>query len=124
MSPLLLKSEENIKSAELLIKYEMYSSSIHCSYYSLVQRMLCFIEPDFGTDSSEGDNAHITLLNNCAKSLEFKSLSREIISDFKSQVNQLKRTRRSSDYKEKIFSKDESEQALQLSKKTQIVLIF
>jgi uncharacterized protein (UPF0332 family) len=122
MSPLLLKSQENIKSAELLINNEMYSSSIHCSYYSLVQRMLCFIEPDFGTDSSEGDNAHITLLNNCAKSLAFKNLSRESISDFKSHVNQLKRTRRQADYKVQIFSKNESVQALQLSQKTQLVL--
>lgn len=40
---LMLKFEQNLKSAKMLIENEFYASSVHCSYYALFQFMLCKI---------------------------------------------------------------------------------
>jgi uncharacterized protein (UPF0332 family) len=122
MSPLLTKSDENINSAELLVNYGYFTSSIHCSYYSLLQRMMYFIEPDFGDNATEGKDSHNRILDLCVKSLQYKNTDKRTIDEFKNNVTQFKRQRRQADYKHNQFNETKSRKAITVSKSLQKIL--
>jgi hypothetical protein len=56
MSHLLTKSMQNLESADILINANMFSSSVHCSYYSCLQLCKHVLISDMGMTFAEVEN--------------------------------------------------------------------
>lgn len=125
MSDWKLKSEKNIKGAELLIRNSLCSSSVHCSYYSNVQLMLHILFNDFGKSESEIEDEakqgsidekgyHNWLKNTITRELFTRDFM--IVRDFNNLFGQLKALRVKGDYKNIIISKNKAVDAVGFSK--------
>jgi len=116
MSILLQKSGFNFDSAQLLIKNNYYAPSIHCFYYSCLQKLLHILYHKLQKSETElillqnnsAKGSHEIAINEVYKSFESnKSLAREFVS----QMNQLKKLRVEADYKEVEILIDKSQKA-------------
>jgi len=121
MSDWKLKSEKNIKSAELLIRNSLCSSSVHCSYYSNVQLMLHILFTDLGKTEIEIENDakqgsidekgyHNWLKNTITRELVERDFM--IVRDFNNFFGQLKALRVKGDYKNSIINKNKATDAV------------
>jgi hypothetical protein len=127
MSYLLNKSGFNLDSAEILIKETYFAPSVHCSYYSCVQKMLYIIYSQLGqTEQSlknESDRSelgsHEFMISTITKAIRSKSGNMRV---FNNEINQLKKLRRDSDYREIQISFDQGSQALKKAKEIQSIL--
>jgi len=131
MSDWKLKSKMNIKGAELLIRNSLYSSSVHCSYYSNVQLMLHILFTDFGKTEREIENDakqgaadekgyHNWLKNTITRELMKRDYM--IVRDFNNFFGQLKALRIKGDYKNLIIKKNKAADAVELSKSINEIL--
>ncbi|WP_320051960.1 HEPN domain-containing protein [uncultured Acetobacteroides sp.] len=125
MSFLLQKSEENIKSAEHLIAQGCYTSSIHCSYYACIQRMLNIFYTVKGydhktlkgiTDKIGGKGLHEKYINLLLCEFSTKKLNKEK-ADFLIRIETLRQKRNNADYFNKaLLTRQESEEVLRKTK--------
>lgn len=131
MSDWKIKSGKNINGAELLIKNSLFSSSVHCSYYSNVQLMLHILFNDFGKSESEIENEakqgsidekgyHNWLKNTITRELVKRDFM--IGRDFNNFFGQLKALRVKADYKNTIIEKNKANDAVSFSKKINQIL--
>ena len=131
MSNWKLKSESNIKGAELLIRNSLYSSSVHCSYYSNVQLMLHILFTDFNKSEDEIESEskqgsidekgyHNWLKNTITRELFMKDAM--IVRDFNNFFGQLKALRVKADYKNSIINKNKASDAVGFSKSINEIL--
>jgi len=131
MSNWKLKSKNNIKGAELLIRNSLYSSSVHCSYYSNVQLMLHVLFTDFNKSENEIESEskqssidekgyHNWLKNTITRELITRDFM--IVRDFNNLFGQLKALRVKGDYKNIIISKNKAVDAVGFSKNINEIL--
>jgi uncharacterized protein (UPF0332 family) len=125
MSNWKLKSEKNIKGAELLIRNSLCSSSVHCSYYSNVQLMLHILFTDIGKSESEieSDAKQGSIDENGYHNWLKNTITRELITrdfmivrDFNNFLGQLKALRVKGDYKNSIINERKATDAVGFSK--------
>jgi hypothetical protein len=134
LSHLSSKSSANLNASSLLIENELYASSVHCSYYAMLQHMTCKLTLSLGISfvelsvKSEDDErtSHKYILEETIRALTLKAnslthLQRNIkIRDFqmlKRSVKGLKALRVESDYHDVFIDKSKSDEALHESKK-------
>lgn len=119
MSILVVKSEENLSSAKILIANECFNSSVHCSYYSSVQLMIHLLLNRFdftqeklaSSAKSENKGSHVYAKNFLFKKMaemdkRFKAI------DFNRLVGELKNKREQADYHEVEVDSDFSQNAI------------
>ncbi len=131
MSHLKHKSEENLKSANLLISESLYSPSIHCAYYACVQYMLHILHTKYSMTQTEIEreqkensielNAgfHAWLINKfCLLLMANKEAARKNESRiFYNDIINLKSTRIHADYNHLEISKLKSTDSLMTAEK-------
>jgi uncharacterized protein (UPF0332 family) len=126
MSYLLQKSQENIISAEHLIAQGCYTSSIHCSYYACIQRMLNIFYTVKGYDNKKlkgitdkilgKKGIHEKYIDLLLIEFSTKKLNKEK-TDFLIRIETLRKTRNKADYFNRVLStKQESEDVLRKTK--------
>lgn len=110
------KSEFNIDGAELLISNNLYAPSIHCSYYSVFQSMICiycskngmsFEEYSVEAKAHQG-SSHNHLIRGFCSLVADKRASRFL----KRKIDDLKASRIKSDYDDFQVDSDFSVRAL------------
>ena len=118
------KSQENIKSATLLIEKEYSAASVHCSYYSCIQIMLHVLRSDFKKseeditqESDEGSRDshgfHNWIQNYLFKEVSNREKDARIALDFYNLLGSLKGIRIRADYKINVIGKKEASKALE-----------
>lgn len=124
MSHLSIKSSQNLSASTLLIDNKLYASSVHCSYYAMLQHMTCKLKDSWGITFKELGNrskadkkkSHEFLIKG---SLDIIELNRNsfVKREVSNLIKDLKTYREESDYHEIEIIKDKSELALELSNK-------
>lgn len=119
--PWLRKSTEYYSSSNKLINESFFNSSIHCSYYSVMQMMYHTLSEELGYDenyirmeSTKSKSSHEWLLTKIVKLIrDFES--EEIALDYYEKVLKLKRCRVAADYYTKQYSLKEAQKNRQRS---------
>lgn len=117
------KSIDNLNASNLLISNKLYASSVHCSYYAMLQHMTCKLKDCWNitftelSNKSKADkkNSHEFLIKSSLDIVEMNknSFTKRAI---KKQIYDLKTFREESDYHEIEILEVKSIQALDLSK--------
>jgi hypothetical protein len=102
------KSEQNLKAAENLKDSKFHASSVHCSYYSLVQRCSVIFckennkKPNqiIGICKKQKIGVHVFLMEEIMKLLQLKGKSEDEARAFQAKFEDLKKFRNKSDYKD------------------------
>jgi hypothetical protein len=130
MSHLSTKSKNNLLASSLLIKEDLHSSSVHCSYYAMLQHMTCKmknrLEISYETiiSNSKGPGSHnyvigetMNILKNNIKDYDviLKNVELTNIQKLKSSIGDLKLLRVHSDYHNLEIDSTKSSKALKLS---------
>lgn len=131
---LLSKSDQNKSSAELLIENDKYAASIHCSYYSSIQVILHLIEvnkDDFETlridinkplAKRKRRGKHLGIHQIYFEFLKSVICDEETRYDTLNDLEKLKLYRKRSDYENRNIEKELAQEALDLSKKINLLL--
>lgn len=127
MSHLIDKSITNSIAAKLLHQKALYSSVIHCSYYSCVQLMKhTWLNSMNRTDdelkrlyNSYKTGSHNVLINEIVNFISTKFQNHK---DFNIYILQLKRLRTLADYEEYFIDFESSEKSISLSKLSKKIL--
>lgn len=109
MSNILKKSQENLIAAQDLIDKRRFTSSVHCSYYSVFQLMKYILHHKFSYDYNDqncnsGQDSHDAILTKIMQSCTRETFRR----DFRDYFNHVKRERKRADYEISMFSDIES----------------
>ncbi|ADQ79031.1 hypothetical protein Palpr_0880 [Paludibacter propionicigenes WB4] len=118
MSRLLEKSKFNIDAAEVLIKEYLYAPSVHCSYYSCLQRIKSILPDYYAISFSQIDlnvrtgteNEHGYLIRFISEEIR-RNFGFEEYVLFKRNIGDLKEFRIHSDYKDIEITSDQSNKA-------------
>lgn len=114
-SQLSIKSAQNINASSMLIENNLHASSVHCSYYGMFQFMTCKLshakEISFDTIriNAKGPGSHNYVISEIIDFLKEKELStalneiqknvvRTNLQKLKGRINDLKNSRKQSDY--------------------------
>lgn len=114
---------DSLTSAQNLIDNKMYTSSVHCSYYSTFQMMKfvlahkCAISYDT-QDKQVGNSSHTFIITEIINNCKNPTLSRKI----KNKFDVLKSNRVDADYHDVMFSDIESLDCIDLSKSIQSLI--
>jgi hypothetical protein len=119
MSKLNEKSKFNIAAAELLIEKDLYAPSIHCSYYSCLQKIKSTFPSFFGITYNQIDiniasgnkNEHTYLISFIEEQI-FSNVGDFEFRNFHNNIKDLKQFRVESDYKNIEVTSDQSKKAL------------
>ncbi|MFA5832160.1 MAG: HEPN domain-containing protein [Bacteroidota bacterium] len=131
MSHILNKSEQNLKAAGELILIERYASSVHCSYFSIIQLYLHALLKEIGiTFEEDSDEEHTLHSNRLSKSKHadaFKIIHEKINDKhlkFQHYTNfkDLQQFRTSSDYFNTEIKKNSAESAQNICKNIKGIL--
>lgn len=120
MSRLLEKSKFNIDAADVLIKKHLYAPSVHCSYYSCLQRIKSILPEYYDIFFNQIDlnvragteNEHGYLIRFISEQIHQNFRSEEYAL-FKRNIGDLKEFRIHSDYKDIEITSDQSNKAYQ-----------
>lgn len=122
MSEVIIKSNENYKSGLILKRNKLYSSSIHCFYYSCVQTMIHILieilhknETEIESEArNSGSTFHNWLINKIY--MEHKKIDRNKSLQFQRKIYKLKKIRVESDYKNIKIDYNKSDRSEKISK--------
>jgi len=122
MSKLREKSKFNLDAAEVLITKNLYAPSVHCSYYSCLQRIKSILPDFFGVSYQQIDinvssgklNEHSYLIQYISKQI-YTNIGYNEYVDFKRNIGDLKEFRIHSDYKDIEVTWDQSSKAYRLA---------
>lgn len=131
MSELKLKSSENFKSSDILIKQRLFASSVHCSYYSCIQNMLHILRSDFKKTEEQIDSEskagsqdesgfHNWIINFFIR--EFFIRNHRDGREFSNFIGQLKGFRIKSDYKNSKINPTIAKDSLALANQINSIL--
>jgi uncharacterized protein (UPF0332 family) len=124
MPELLKKSIQNFSAASLLIENELYASSVHCSYYSCLQKLKNVISRAYNIEYDELENERRRLNR---KNISRNLATHEFLIDRKlldlirrerkdhrliNEINDIKLYRTTSDYDNVAISCTEAEAVL------------
>lgn len=115
MANMKLKSNENIQAAEILVSSNMFSSSIHCYYYSALQlsmHILCnFHGVDYAKQNAEskGRDSHHYTVESTASFLEKENTFYKI--DYNKNISALKMLRKRADYSDTLIVENDIKKA-------------
>lgn len=118
------KSDQNILASSVLIQNNCCNSSIHSTYYSIIQLIIfVLVESNVWTLEeinihTNGKGSHNWLFKEVQKQISDR-LERKTIND---QLQELKKARNNADYKEKIYGQKEAKKALQKAKNIELSL--
>lgn len=105
------KSDENLNAARLLVENNMYASSIHCFYYSILQLSkyildkYCGISYEQQDENFQGKDSHNAIIKILGQKLGAKNRFYKL--DYMSNLNNLKKLRKTADYSNnQILSND------------------
>lgn len=110
------KSEENLSAADLLIINNMYTSSVHCSYYAGLQfskyvlANKCGIGYEDQEQNSKGKDSHYFVSDNTGRALDRMGEHIGFI-DYNKFFNKLKKLRKKADYSEELIKCNEAKKA-------------
>ncbi|WP_195585368.1 hypothetical protein [Parabacteroides goldsteinii] len=113
------KSLDNFDAARLLIDNQIYSPSVHCSYYAVYMFSMhvlchkCNISYENQEKESKGRDSHFYVIDNVAKDLDKKNHTYML--DFFCWYNKLKKLRKQSDYLNQIIKNNEANKAYKLA---------
>lgn len=102
VSAMQAKSDENYKAGEVLVEKSYYSASVHCFYYSVLQKMKyvlcekCGISYEEQESNSQGKGSH----NYLRDQVRSKITDRTDKKEFKRTFDNLKSNRKMADYEE------------------------
>lgn len=130
MSVFLNKSEQNLNAATKLIELELNASSIHCSYYSCLQRMLYIKTEKLGEQpetllkraKAEDTGSHNIITNEIKQAISSKNSNYSEQQAFSNTLALLKRNRIEADYQPIEINKSKSSASLELAKKINTIL--
>lgn len=125
MSELANKSNYNLSSAELLYSNNLHAPSVHCAYYSCFQKMCDILIEFYGytadslysESSRNGIGSHEFIINKTFQNLTAKNNNYSESQQFKRQIEDFKRKRVDSDYKESVIDHTKSSASIALAKK-------
>jgi hypothetical protein len=130
MSILKKKSYENQNSAQILLSNNLFSSSIHCSYYSCLQLMKHILFEEGLTETelkSRQDasrrNLHEFLINHFIEGLRQNNLYRQYRNSIV-KLPDLKYLRVNADYKEQEMRESDAQFAIDLANRISSDLKF
>lgn len=120
MSFLNNKSEFNLDGAQLLINNNLYAPSVHCSYYSVFQKLKYkyVLKKNISYDDltqmilSDSRNTHKYVIEEFCNFIQDRYKKREL----RNKINDLKAFRVESDYEDLEINYDKSNLALTKSK--------
>jgi len=114
------KSEDSFKATNKLIKYSLYNTSVHCSYYSCIQLSLFIICDKLGIEEEEINNksqdsgSHNYIINTISIAIREKLSNREG-RKFSDNISRLKKRRIVADYKTILIDMAEANSLRQLA---------
>ena len=122
MNAIRLKSHENFTSGLLLKKNKLYSSSIHCFYYSCIQTMIHILLDNLHKTESEiesesfnsGKTFHNWIINKIY--YEHRKINRNKSLQTQRKMYKLKKLRVEADYKNVRIEYDKSDRSEKISK--------
>jgi hypothetical protein len=125
MSELANKSNHNLTSAEMLFKNNLHAPSVHCAYYSCLQKMCDILIEIYGytADSLYNESSrnkigsHDFIINKTFQNLVGKSNNNSENQQFKRNLEDFKRKRVDADYKECVIDQTKSSVSIELAKK-------
>lgn len=109
------KSTENLSAAKLLIDNNMFTASVHCSYYAGFQMSkyilahYCNISYTRQEEEAKGKDSHFYIMNELSDSLS--SINRFYYIDYNKYYNALKMLRKKADYSEIFITDHEAQKA-------------
>jgi hypothetical protein len=116
------KSDINLLAAEELIKLNYHAPSVHCSYYSVVQKctVICCLElkktvgefKSMGSQWKGKGGSHVFLYQQIRNQFKSKRDYREDLREFENNFQDLKKYRNKSDYEDFPITSSESNDAL------------
>ena len=127
---LIQKSEQNFSSAKVLIDNQMYNSSVHCSYYSCFQIVICIIGDDYNykeyqewvrkkkENNSKKTGNHDFSIHKVCELIKYS----EDVAGFNNGINQLKALRNKADYRNNLIGNNGSGKAYKMAKKINQIL--
>ncbi|MFZ4543420.1 MAG: hypothetical protein ACOYOA_05180 [Saprospiraceae bacterium] len=104
MSHLLTKSMQNLESADILINANMFSASVHCSYYSCLQLIKHVLTSDLGMTIADiekmtaGKSSHNAIINRAYDALLYYKLNEVDAINLRTNISKLKMQRIKADY--------------------------
>lgn len=118
------KSDQNILASSLLIQNNCCNSSIHSTYYSIIQ-LIIFVLVESNVWTLEEINIHTK--EKGSHNWLFREVQMQISNRIKrkqinDQLQDLKTARNNADYKEKIYGQKEAKKALQKAKDIELSL--
>ena len=130
MPKLLEKSKFNIDAARVLIDENLHAPSVHCSYYSCLQKIKSILPAFFGITYEQIDkevssgnlNEHSYLIRYISEQIHH-NLGFIEYRDFKNKIGDLKEFRVESDYKNIEITSDQSEKAYRKATEINVFLL-
>lgn len=116
MSVFRKKAEENLSAAGLLIGNNMFSSSVHCSYYACFQfskyvlANSCGLGYEKQEHESKGKDSHY-YVPNCISNSLLKMTYQIAYADYNKWYSKLKRLRKKADYLQDVITSKEATEA-------------
>ena len=120
-----LKADENFEAAKLLITNTMYSTSIHCLYYSCFQLSKFALNKNGITYDdqerlSKGLDSHHYIITETANQIDPKSHLGYL--DYNYNMSRLKKMRRKADYTNAKISLSEAEKACSMAESVRKII--
>lgn len=113
------KAEENLESAQILINAKQYTTSIHCSYYAVLEYMKYMLAKTERTpieyekqNNNKGGDTHTFVLDEIKNRIKNPKNART----FAQEVRFLKAERVQADYELRSFTDEESLDCMQNAK--------
>ncbi|MFZ4543418.1 MAG: hypothetical protein ACOYOA_05170 [Saprospiraceae bacterium] len=122
MSHLLTKSMQNLESADILINANMFSASVHCSYYSCLQLCKHVLISDMGMTFADiekianGSSSHKSIIKIVYDDLVFIKRKSYAARNLNRNINRLKISRIKADYGDELLEYHDSIYCLKLAK--------
>lgn len=125
-----LKSQQSLKSSETLLNHDLYSNSIHCSYYCIVQLLYQIISEELGMSQEEIERSitydkattHKWVINKTIFLMRRLPLNKILVKNLNSDINILKENRVRADYSEILADEDLAKKSLENTKKIKKIL--
>ena len=132
MSELANKSNQNLIGAEMLFKNNLHAPSIHCAYYSCLQKMCDILIESYGysadslysESSRNGIGSHEFIINKTFRNLTDKNNNHSESQQFKRQIEDFKRKRVDSDYKDSVIDYTKSSAAIAKKINSKLAQVF